>query len=260
MRQCVENLPLDCFIRGKLLPLAPTRPLIVIAQRWPSWLLVCVALNLPVQGAYFPSSLHYLFKPPSSQSKIIFYDVNRFIHFTHPAPVIYLVQGSLEFVTMIKHHFWNIQASIIALEPPVSGLSTSALRQLWQVWGNTIASWGLRQFMISYALLGGATSGRFLLLYGNNIASDAVLRTEPNVLQRLQHFINVASSPLPPFYSVPPPPVIPISPPTPVFYAPRVLCQEGLFALAQPLARVCCLSVFYPQKFVIRPLHLTEII
>ena len=50
-------------IRGSLRPLRPPQPLLIVAQQWPSWLVVAQAFDLPIAGAYFPPTLHRYFKP-----------------------------------------------------------------------------------------------------------------------------------------------------------------------------------------------------
>ncbi len=71
-RLVVESRPvLDIstsgIIAGRLRIVPPPLPFVIVAGGWPSALIALLALNLPVQSAYFPTRLHKYIKPSKCQ-------------------------------------------------------------------------------------------------------------------------------------------------------------------------------------------------
>jgi hypothetical protein len=101
---------------GVLLRVAVAHKVIVIAAQWPSWLVTTIALDIPIQEAYFPSKYHRYFKSKNENS-------------TWMTPLdlsstsvdnraVYLVSGAVKFVQKLQAWFTgeSSQRLIVSLE------------------------------------------------------------------------------------------------------------------------------------------------
>ena len=87
--------------------------LIVVASQWPCWLSPVLSLRLPLAGAFFPKTLHALFKPPAAWSQPKLMDswstYEDFLQLNLPSvPLIVLASGQggklLEVLSRLKDH------------------------------------------------------------------------------------------------------------------------------------------------------------
>ena len=61
--QPVQDISTPGIIVGRLCFVASPLPFVIIAGGWPSALIRLLALDLPIQSAYFPTQLHKYFNP-----------------------------------------------------------------------------------------------------------------------------------------------------------------------------------------------------
>ena len=114
----VGNALLPTSIEGNVQRISAGCLVVVIAENWPSWLVMVIALGIPMQAAYFSPAYHCYFKPKNEISPWM--SVKDLVGTTVDPSLTYLVSGSLNFV--IKLTSWlgdlGLRRSIISLEFP----------------------------------------------------------------------------------------------------------------------------------------------
>jgi hypothetical protein len=101
-RSVVESRPvLDIstsgIITGRLCVVASPLPFVIVAGGWPSALIALLALDLPVQSAYFPARLHRYIKP--SKCAVTLWKTPSTFSYDHVSgEVIFLVSGTSAFI------------------------------------------------------------------------------------------------------------------------------------------------------------------
>ena len=107
---------LPTMIEGHVQCLSADFTVVVIAENWPSWLVMVVALDIPIQAAYFPSAYHCYFKPKNEIIKWMV--VKDFVGRSVDRSVTYLVSGCLNFMHKITAWLGDVglSRSIMAIE------------------------------------------------------------------------------------------------------------------------------------------------
>ena len=243
------------IIRGVLGPIQPSRPLLIVSQRWPSWLVVALAHNLPLAAAAFPPDLHRFFKPKSNLSWQTLDSVR-----SHPiqSGVIGVISGTVEFIHQFLPFLPSVNDCIICVEPTDGFRKTARVRHYSREAGKFITSLGMPHTCMSHAAFGGATSAHHVLGFGANI-STSVPVVAPNVRRGLGHFLSVRVEGR--FQEHPPPPPWNTGRKIDVALldsSSGIIRREGLLPCTNPTAPILCPSVFSKQGFVVRPLTLGE--
>lgn len=272
------------IIRGVLGPIRPPAPLVIISQRWPSWLVVALAHNLPVASAVFPRELHRFFKPKANLS---WHTVESLIAQETPAGVddsliteetfeasddesmstpslllppgaIWLIEGSTVFIKTLLRLIPSVKDCIFCIEPTRDFRHSSRLHRYRSGAEKFLQSLGMSSTYRTHADYGGATSAGHVLGFGSNI-SIAPPPTPPNVRRGLGHFMSVSLEGK--FKSRPPPHPLEASHTHGVIYADStktLLRRDGLLPCTKPDASILCPSVFSPTGFVERNLSISE--
>lgn len=245
-------------IRGVLGTIRPSRPLLIVSQQWPSWLVVALAHNLPIAAAAFPRDLHRLFKP---KSKLSWQTIESFQSDPHPIQtgVIGVISGTIPFIRTVLSSLPSVDDCIMCVEP-TWGFQNGARQQryLTTSW-NFIKSLDMSPTIMAHADYGGATSAKHVLGFGSNI-TDIAPPTAPNVRRGLAHFLTVRVDGRFPEYLPPPP--LHTTPPSKVCYldsSSGVIRREGLLPCSKPFSSIICPSVYSKKGFVVRPLSLSEV-
>ena len=123
MKLDARLLALPSVIEGVLLRIDSPPKVVIIAAQWPSWLVTLIALDIPIQEAYFPASYHIYFK-----SKNLNYTWKTPLDLLHASidnDAIYLVLGAVQFVRKLWPWFagGSAQRLIVSLEIHFRGAS-----------------------------------------------------------------------------------------------------------------------------------------
>jgi hypothetical protein len=122
-----RSLALPTFIEGVLRQVATPRKMVVILSQWPSWLVTLIALDIPIQEAYFPANYHCYFKTKNSVYK--WKTPLDLLHALFDKEAIYLVSEAVQFVRKLRPWFagGSAQRLIVSLEIHFCGASWSML-------------------------------------------------------------------------------------------------------------------------------------
>ena len=94
---------LPTLIEGVLRRVATPRKMVVIAAQWPSWLVTLIALDIPIQEAYFPANYHCYFKSKNSVYK--WKTPLDLLHASIDKEAIYIVSGTAQYVRGLQAWF-----------------------------------------------------------------------------------------------------------------------------------------------------------
>ena len=256
--------------RGVISKVFPSRPLVIISEFWPSWLAATLAMNLPVQAAYFPPRYHQYFKHNAE-----------ICHGTHlvfgkaplswaPSGVVYLLAGSTRFVRKaFDEHICHPSLTIACLETPAR-IGRRQLQRLYSSGKTMLKSFGMTFDIFRHAQYGGATSAQHLVGFGSTFKS---VRCPSSCIYRgLKHFMNTAT-PLTSwatFVRFDLPAIQPGQPiPAPLKSSAIIhrengfIHYDGLLDCEAPATPVLCPSVFVPRTeatWIARPLTVPEIL
>ncbi len=242
-------------IRGVLGAIRPSRPLLIVSQHWPSWLVVALAHNIPIAAAAFPRDLHRYFKP---KSKLSWQTIDALQSQPIQTGVIGVISGSLPFIRSSLAFLPSVNDCIICVEPTMGFRKATRLERTAGYAEKFFSSNGMLSAQLAHADYGGATSARHVLGFGSNICQTAPTTT-PNVRRGLGHFLSVRVEGR--FRYHPPPPALLLKDRVGVCYldsSSGIVRPEGLLPCTKPNAEILCHSVFSKQGFVVRPLTFAE--
>ncbi len=242
-------------IRGVLGTIRPSRPLLIVAQQWPSWLVVALAHNLPIAAAVFPQEFHRFFKP---KSNLLWQTVESLQSHPIDTGVVGVISGTVIFIQKILTILPPFHDCIICVEPTRGFRGGARLkRYLGEAW-KFIKSLDMSPTIMAHSAYGGATSAQHVLGFGSNI-TDSAPPTAPNVQRSLAHFLTVRVDGR--FRDHPPPPALDTTQTMKVCYldsSSGIIRPEGLLPCVKPYAPILCRSVYSKTGFVVRPLTLSE--
>ncbi len=256
-------------IRGSLHPIRPPLPLLIIAQQWPSWLVVGLAHDLPIAAAYFPSHLHHHFKPKSGLTWYDSADVKVIASHPRRLDCIGLVSGSEGFIKSVQPFLPHMSRCIVIPDlPSWSKTDRNKLRRSLVHTASFLRTLGLSTMATANADFGGCTSAVHVCGFGDEICTSTTLPCIlPNVQRNLSHYLNVATEGH--FPTKPPPPILSQEHSNTqkvllmsTAKGPQLVRREGLFPCHDPTAKILCPSVFAPSpnNFVVRHLSVKEML
>ena len=123
-RQPVIDISPSGIIDGKLRDVVPPLPFVIVSGGWPSALIALLALNLPVQSAYFPSKLHKYMK--SSKCEVSLWKTpSTFSYDNVSGEVTFVVSGTSEFIRGVLSSIPSegVRRTIALVEFPLWGTS-----------------------------------------------------------------------------------------------------------------------------------------
>ena len=246
-------------IRGVLRPIQPSKPLVIISQGWPSWLVVALAHNIPIAAAAFPTDLHRFFKPKSNLSWQSFESYKS-------APirsgVIGVISGDVIFLRSVLPFLPSVDDCIICIEPPRGFRRSRRLQRYYASARTFMDSVHMSSARFAHADYGGATSAAHIVGFGEHIA-PTIPATAPNVRRGLGHFLSVSLEGR--FEERTPPAPLDEAPASKVYHVPSssprepgIVRREGLLPCTNQNVRILCPSVFSKKGYVVRSLSLSE--
>jgi hypothetical protein len=217
---------------------------------WPSELMAIILLGLPLVGAYFPSRLHWYFKPKGGvTSWFVPSDVKTTVF---PEGVGLLVSGSEGFIDGIMADMgptrWIIASVVIKLR----GVTLQGLCKDRALAKDLLNRHGLRPISFLDAENGGATNACHVIGFGGDLCSDILSTSSKGMPLTLRHFLDRgAKGSFPETSWVPRSAVLVIAdPPWTVLWHFDVVLGEGLFPCTRPWLLVYCPSHFFPRQWI----------
>ena len=125
------NISPSGIIYGRLRVVAPPLPFVIVSGGWPSALIALLALNLPVQSAYFPARLHKYIK--SSKCEVLLWKIpSTFSYDNVSGEVIFVVSGTSAFICRVLSLLPSegVQRTITSVEFPLRGTSRGVVKSL----------------------------------------------------------------------------------------------------------------------------------
>ena len=102
--------------------LTPPTPCVFVAGDWPGSLILLLALNLPIQGAFFPTKSHKYFKP-SKYQVTSWCSVADFHGLGEETCSIFLSSGRVTFLQRVLGTFSCSQCVIVLIDVTRQGAS-----------------------------------------------------------------------------------------------------------------------------------------
>jgi hypothetical protein len=259
--QPVLNISTSGIIAGRLRVVAPPLPFVIVAGGWPSALIALLALNLPVQSAYFPARLHKYIKP--SKCEVTFWKTpSTFSYDNVSGEVIFVVSGTSAFIRGVLSSLPSegVHRTIALVEFPLRGTSRNVVKSLWFQGRAVLVDFGLRIVDFWDRDCGGATDAIHTVGFGTRLRSAVLPVPEPGLALCLRHFIDGGTAVDFPHT------VLRTSVPTldssaQVRWHDNILLSGGLFPCQHPRALVYCPCYrLPPDKLVIRALTSHEML
>ena len=208
-------------------------------------------MDLPVAGAYFPSSLHWYF---NSKSQLCWYTTDNLELSPVRSGVIGVVCGSERFIRHWLPSLPSIQHCIVCVEPNSSfrGMSRKQKDRRLLFDRKFLSSLGLAPVMVAHSAYGGCTSARHICGFGSAICKPSeVPRAPANVRRTLTHYLKVAVEGY--FPPHPPPSDLPEDDSRHcVRFVDKsshdIVRRDGLLPCEKPDTFVLCPSVFGPVE------------
>ena len=186
-------------VRASLTVVRPPHPLVVVARGWPSNLISVLALDIPLAAAFFPSSLHRYFKPPTSNPDVKWLPTEAFRTSVFRDLVVFVVTGDLAFIKAILPLLPSTLRVIVGLEMPLRSSSpnyevpmqrarTKALRYLENKHNN------LDTAILRDASFGGATDASFVFAFGKQLNGHVIPSEPSDVTRVLRHYLDGGTS------------------------------------------------------------------
>ena len=125
----VLDISTSGIIAGRLHIVASTLPFVIVAGGWPSALIALLALNLPVQSAYFPATLHKYITP--SKCEVTLWNTPSSLSYDNVSgEVIFLVSGMSAFIRGVLSSIPSdgVHRTIALVEFPFWGTSHNVFK------------------------------------------------------------------------------------------------------------------------------------
>jgi len=244
---------------GELGEISLPGDLVIVAQHWPSALVVAASLKLPISAAYVNTKFTPFLSSLSLPKSLVLHATDLFFDAVLPHPVTLVGSGSLEFFTKVKHRLIELRSFIWIFEQPLRGCSHSSATRFIRNTALQCSKWGMCTRTFPHSRYGGATNASHLVVFGpefDELWLDYV--HPPNVSRSIRHFWNTAAKGRSKLCA-PLPPLTDYSCSRPIFHNGH-LRLEGLLPTHNPFHHICGSSVFKPGKTIVRRLTPTELL
>ena len=251
---------LPTSIEGEVQRISADSSVVVIAENWPSWLVMVIALGIPIQAAHFPPAYHCYFKPKNEISQWMI--VKDLVGTPVDRTLTYLVSGSLTFV--LKLTSWlgdlGLSRSIISIEFPRRGISRSVRCSNRSMSKRFCADHGLHHAVFADQDYGGATDAVFIFAFGSAITP--IPQPEVGMPVCVRHFLNGGVDTEGMMIKIIPRSMVRNDdiPKRGVLWDKDIVRPEGLFPTINPGAKVYCPAHHLPHSWIVRSLTLSELL
>jgi hypothetical protein len=182
-------------------------PLVIIAQHWPSALVVAGSLGIPLAAVFVnPRFISFIsvLVPPA----IVVRPVTDIFTSSWPVHSVVIVSGTLKFFSSLRPRLVNHGSYLWLFEQKFRNVSYKVWSRDLGVVARRCGSWDLTPVLFRHCHYGGATNASHLVAFTPNIWSGDQYPHPPNVPRSISHFWNVAAdvrvrvcSPQPPVVS-----------------------------------------------------------
>ena len=154
--------------------ITPPTSFVVVAGDWPGSLISLLALNLPIQGAFFPARFHEYFK--SSKYQVISWKSVADFHGTgNDTTPIFLLSGVFTFLKQVLGMLAGSQERvIITFDVTRQGASHPTLQRHTRDGCALLTEFGLQPLVVGDVAAGGATDAQHLFGFGRDIGSPCL--------------------------------------------------------------------------------------
>jgi hypothetical protein len=164
--------------------ITPPAGFVVVAGGWPGSLILLLALDLPIQEAYFPRQYHEYFK--LSKYKVTrWHTTVAFASSGHDAVPVYLISGGVDFLCQKLRSLSVLTRVIVTVDVVRHASSCQELGRAMKEGHDLLSEFGLLPLKVADASAGGATDVQHLLGFGSNFCTSGI----PSVERCLQHTI-----------------------------------------------------------------------
>lgn len=253
-----ETLVLRNAVRQPVLKYEVPHPILVLAQRWPCWLVSIISLRLTVVGAYFPTHLHKFFKRPTVLSSWASVEAWMELVPVLPQPVIILGSGSLDFFksTFLHQKTVSQQPFVFVVDSDFSKINPRRVGAYLSHTQQVVESWGFSAKTLRHKHFGGASNAVHVVIF-NQVPSSVF--NPGHIMERtLKHLLEPATRGR--FKSIPEPPPLQGSASRDPIVVDNLLRKEGLYDVHHPLRPIAIPSVFSGTKWVARTPSLKELL
>ncbi len=162
---------------------------IVVAEAWPSSLILVLDLSLPLWAAYFSVMLLGYFN--SSKAKVDqWLSPREFCGPVRNNRAIYLLSGSADFIWKVLTLLPDCQWMIVTVEWTCRAASWPVLSSALKAGYNLLESFRLAPLVVADLTVGGATDSQHLLGFGLDLGSSVTPSVEPGLQRTLHHFLD----------------------------------------------------------------------
>ena len=256
----VGTASLPTSIEGCVQRLCTDFTVVVIAENWPSWLVMVIALDIPIQAGYFPSAYHCYFKPK--------YEISQWMSVTDlvgrpvDGSITYLVSGSLTFVLKLASWLGDVGLSwsIVSIEFPRRNISRSVRGSNRSKSKRFCIEHGLQHAVFADQDYGGATDAVFIFGFGSAITPIPL--PELGLPVCVWHFLNGGVDTDGMMVKIIPRSMVMVDDilKRSVLWDKDIVRPEGLFPTTNPSAKVYCPAHHLPHSWVVRSLTLPELL
>ena len=235
--------------------------IVVVGAQWPCWLGPCLALRLPIAGAFFPRAYHRFFDIPCwSVPKLMssWATYEEFRACDMPArPLIVLSSGPSNklFEVLVKVTRAD-QPFIFAVDTPFHRSRIKDTQRAWHRLRIRASEVGLDNALVHHAEFGGATAASHQVLF-RNVPGGAFV-PGAGVPRVLKHLLGSAVRGR--FVAIDPPADLQGGVPRAPIVVDSLLRQEGLLDVFHRDRHVACPSVFAKSGWVKRSLTASELL
>jgi hypothetical protein len=219
----------------------------MVAGDWPGGLVSLLLLDLPIQGAYFPTKYHTPW-----HSTVAFQGIHEDM-----GNVIYIPLRVIDFLWRIMTTLWDCQQVIVTVDVVRTGASCSALQRVVRNAHELCAKLGLHPLVIGNAVSGGASDAQHMLGFGCDLLSTRIPVVEVGLRCTVRNVLDGGVEGQ--FLTVLKCYVTPLeNPARTVLWHNSILRPEGLFPCWMPDAKVYCPSHRLRHCWVVRTLTIAE--
>jgi hypothetical protein len=169
--------------------ITPPTSFVVIAGDWPGSLILLLALNLPIQEAFFPVRFHDYFK--SSKYQVTSWKSVADFHGPEDYTTqIFLLSGEVSFLKRVLGLLGGCQRVIGTFDVTRQDASRSTLQRHTRDGRALLTEFGLRPLVVGDAEAGGATDAQHLFGFGSDIGSPCLPVVEVGLHRTLRHVLD----------------------------------------------------------------------
>jgi len=175
-------------ISAKLRGVKSPFPVVVLAEKWPSALISVLALNLPLDAAYFPARVCQYFKP--RDNVMSWHAPNLFMAALMPVGTALLLSGSVDFLERLLVELVHVQWVIVSIDMPRRGIAPKSHRADRAKAQTMLRHHGLRPVFFLDADNGRATDACHVFGFGHDLCSSILPASDRGLARTLRHFLD----------------------------------------------------------------------